>query len=131
MSTEKKACQLAVTKMVSKTAVSPCTPTKNQFISSYFLRDKSNGEKKIILNLKKLNKFIKPPHFKIEDTKTVHRLIKRDDHMTTIDLIDSYFLIPVNKNFQKYLFSFTDQLFDFNALPFGLSTVPYVFIKVM
>ena len=53
------------------------TPTEDQFISSFFLVDKPTGSKRFILNLKALNKFIIAPHFKLEDLKTVLRLVSK------------------------------------------------------
>ena len=61
----------AVNKQLAKGFISQVVPTKDQFLSTFFLTEKSNGEKRFILNLKKLNNFIDPPHFKMEDWKTV------------------------------------------------------------
>jgi hypothetical protein len=80
-----------------------------QFVSLYFLIIKSNGQKRFILNLKKLNKLIIPPHFKIEGMRTVTKLVSRDAFMIkiglTIDLIinlkDAYFLVPIRPNHQE------------------------------
>ena len=71
--------------------ISPCTPTKNQFISSFFLVDKPDGSKRFILNLKVLNKFIIAPHFTLEDLKTVLRLVSKRSWKATIDLQDNLF----------------------------------------
>ena len=90
---ENKACKKAVKELLEKGAVSLCTPCKNQYISTYFLREKSNGEYRFILNLKKLNKFIDAPHFKMESVKTALKLITCNCYMAKIDLKDSYFLI--------------------------------------
>ena len=87
---------------------------------------------RFILNLKKLNKFITAPHFKIEDMKIALKLLTRSCFMTKIDLKDGYFLIPVHKKHKKYLrFSFRGVLYEFNAIPFGLSTAPYLFTKLV
>lgn len=42
-----------------------------QFLFPVFLADETNGTKRFILNLKKLNKFIVAPHFKMEDYRKV------------------------------------------------------------
>lgn len=122
----------AIKDLLDKGAVSKCLPSKNQFLSSYFLVDKPNGGKRFILNLKKLNKFVKTSHFKMEDMKNVIRLIYPHCYMATIDLKDSYFLISVNEKYRKYLrFKFNGQLYQFNCLAFGLSTAPQVFTKLL
>lgn len=57
--------------------------------------------------------------------------------MATLDLKDAYFLVSINKNDRKMLrFQWNsdmwpNQLFEFNVLPFGLCTAPYVFTKLL
>ena len=52
--------------------------------------------------------------------------------MTTIDFKDAYFTIPMHKDQYKYLrFEWKSKLFEFTCLPFGLSSAPRVFTKVM
>nr|CAH7748210.1 unnamed protein product [Callosobruchus chinensis] len=52
-------------------AIKKVNTAPSQYLSSYFLADKSDGGKRFILNLKLLNKFLDPPHFKMEDFRTV------------------------------------------------------------
>jgi hypothetical protein len=41
-------------------------------------------------------------------------------------------MIPIADSYKKYLrFEFNGTLYEFNSLPFGLSTAPYVFTKIM
>ena len=118
--------------LLHKGAISECNPTEGQFISSYFLVDKSSGEKRFVFNLRKLNSFIEPKHFKMEDMRTVLGLISRGCFMATMDLKDAYFLIPIARSYKKYLrFCFKGKLFQFNCLPFGLCTGPRVFTKLL
>ena len=52
--------------------------------------------------------------------------------MTSLDLKDTYFAIPVHHEHRKFLrFRWGTQSFQFNSLPFGLSTAPRVFTKVL
>ena len=117
---------------MKKGAISTCKPVKGQFLSSYFLREKANGEKRFIFNLRKLNEFIVCNHFQMEDRKTVIRLITKNAYLATIDLKDAFFLIPITKRHRKYLrFTFQGKLFEFNCLPFGLCTAPLTFTKIV
>ena len=94
-----------------------------QFTSDIFLIEKPNGKNRLIINLKKLNEFLSPPHFKLEDSRTVKKLLKQDCFMSSLDLQDTYYLISVRKSFRKYLrFLFNGQLYELTCLPFGLST---------
>lgn len=113
-------------------AISQCKPCEGQFISSIFLIPKPNGKTRLILNLKNLNKFIQTEHFKLEDLRTTIKLISKDCLLSTIDLKDAYFLIKVKECSRKFLrFLWNGKLYEFNVLPFGLNTAPYVYTKIM
>lgn len=124
--------QAEIDKLLDKGAVSVCRRVDGDFLSSIFLVDKPNGDKRFILNLKNLNKFINPPHFKMEDLRTAIKLVTPDCYLATVDLKDAYFLIPVHSDHRKYLrFQFQNTCYEFNCLPFGLNTCPLVFTKIM
>lgn len=42
-----------------------------------------------------LNKFIKPPHFKLEDINIAFNMIDKNSFMSTLDLKDAYFVVPI------------------------------------
>ena len=48
----------------------------NIFVSGVFTRSKKDGSKRMILNLKRLNKFVDYMHFKIESLQNVLELIR-------------------------------------------------------
>ena len=113
-------------------AIIPCQPIKEQFLSPFFLVDKPNGQKRFVLNLKVLKKFIKKDHFKMEDWRTATKLLQKNWFMTTVDLKDAYFLVPIHKASRRFLrFNFNGTLFEFTCMPFGLSSAPYVFTKII
>lgn len=113
-------------------AIQKCKPKRNQFISPYFLVPKPNNKNRFILNLKALNKFISPPHFKLEDYRSVKNIVTPNLFMASVDLQDAYFTISVNKEHRKYLrFIFEDDLYEFTCVPFGLSTAPFLFTKIL
>lgn len=113
-------------------AVSTVTPCSSQYLSKIFLVPKSDGRHRLILNLKSLNKFLWAPHFKLEDHRTVTKILTRGCWMATLDLKDAYFLVPIFPSHRKYLrFQFMGKLYGFNCLPFGLNCAPYVFTKLM
>ena len=52
--------------------------------------------------------------------------------MTSIDLKDAYYSIPIAEEHQKYLkFIWRDQLYAFTSLPMGLTSGPRIFTKVL
>ena len=114
-------------------AISPCQSCYGEYISSTFLVPKPDGRLRFILNLKSLNRSINTKHFKLEDLRTTLKLISNNYYLATLDLKDAYFLIPINKSDRKFLrFRDVDNtLYEFNVLPFGLCTAPYVFTKLL
>nr|CAH7743069.1 unnamed protein product [Callosobruchus chinensis] len=68
----------------------------------------------------------------MEDYRTALKLIHRNNYMSTIDLKSAYFLVRVKEQDQKYLrFLFEGYLYQFTCLPFGISTNPYCFTKLL
>lgn len=129
---EEQFCSQEISRLLYMGAIESALVSELQFLSSFFIIEKPSGGWRFILNLKNLNRFIIAPHFKLEDWKTIIRLISPGDYLTSIDLIDAYFLIPVHQDDRKYLrFRFRDRLFQFKVLPFGLASAPYIFTKVM
>lgn len=52
--------------------------------------------------------------------------------MASLDLEDAYFLVPIFEQDRKFLrFQWRGRTFQFAALPFGLSTAPFIFSKIM
>lgn len=90
---------MEIERLQRKRAIVPVEPSKDQFLSSFFLVDKSSGGKRFILNLRDLNLHIEPPHFKLEDWRTVVRLMLPGTHMATLDLEDAYLLVPILESF--------------------------------
>lgn len=100
-------------------------------ISSFFLAPKKNGKWRPILNLKPLNRFIRPPHFKMETLHSILPHLRKGMWATSIDLSDAYLHIPIHPEHRRFLvFEFEGVLYQFRALPFGLSTAPRVFTRV-
>lgn len=129
---EKTLISLEIDKLLQIGAIEPCNPVEKQFLSSIFLHPKADGTWRFILNLKKLNKFINTIHFKLEDIRTATRLMSPNCYMATIDLKNAYYLLSVEKSYRQYLrFQFLNIIYEFTCLPFGLSTAPYVFTKIM
>lgn len=123
---------LSIKELLSKQVITKVRPVKHQFISNIFLTPKPDGTRRLILNLKGLNKYIKNAHFKIEDQKTVAKIIRQFSFMTTVDLKDAYYLVSINNSHRKFLrFRFKGILYQFNCLPFGISCAPRIFTKIM
>ena len=105
---------------------------QDEFVSNIFTRDKKDGSKRMILNLVKLNQFIRYQHFKMDTIDTVIDLMRANCFMASVDLSNAYFSIPVSKADRRFLrFLWHEQLYQFAVLPNGLSCAPRMFTQVL
>ena len=121
-----------VQKMLDKHAIQliPSNQANKGFHSQLFTVPKKDGGTRPIINLKKLNSFVQTVHFKMESTYMLRDLLKTGDWMTKVDLKDAYFMVPIALHHRRLLrFKWQGQTFQFNCLPFGLSSAPWVFTK--
>lgn len=128
---------LAIEKLKDLGAIQQCEPKNDQFISDIFLAPKANGGHRFILNLKHLNRFVAHSHFKMEDHRIAAKMIPKNGFMASIDLKESYLVVPIAPCHRKYLrFQFQDRnlqiiTYEFVAMPYGLSSAPLTFTKIM
>ena len=87
---------------------------------------------RVIFNLKALNQFVTYHKFKMETVESAIKLMSKCCYMSSIDLRDACYSIPIAPEFRKYLkFIWREQMFQFTALPMGLSSSPRIFTKVL
>ena len=101
------------------------------FLNQLFLVPKPNKKWRPILDLSKLNTFLKVEKFKMETPETIRTSLRQGEWVTSVDFKDAYFHIPIQEQSRKYLrFHVQGQTYQFKALPFGLSTAPMEFTVV-
>ena len=86
----------------------------------------SNGKKRLILDLRHVNFFVKKSNIKFEDAKSFLQclLVSPTAWAGLFDIKSGYHHIEIfGSGVTKY--------FKFTVLPFGLSVGPYIFSKVM
>lgn len=121
-----------VSRLLDMGAISKVKPIQNQVLSRIFTVKKSNGEDRMILDLSLINLLINKVSFKMETLAHVKDLISPSDYLASIDLSDAYFSICMNKDSKKYLrFQIKDEIFEFNVLPFGMTSSPRIFTKIL
>lgn len=123
-----------VNTLLEKCVIEPVPKTlENQgFYSTVFIVPKRQGGLRPILNLKPLNQYVVPNHFKMETLRSILKSLKKGDWAVTLDLKDAYFHIPVHQNYRQFLrFSVLGRKFQYRAMPFGLRSAPRIFTKVM
>jgi hypothetical protein len=100
--------------------------------SHMFLVRKSSGGWRPVLNLSKLNLYVDNRSFRMDTPATVLASVHKGDWLASIDLTDAYLHIPMHPDCRHLLrFSIQDRAYQFSVLPFGLSSAPYVFTKVL
>ncbi len=102
------------------------------FYSNYFLVPKKDGGLRPVLDLRRLNMYIKVLRLKMLTTAQILEATEPNEWFTTIDLKDAYFHVPIHPDHKKFLrFAFQSQAYQFEVLPFGLSLSPRVFTRVV
>ena len=103
----------------------------HQMSLGFYKVPKPNNKWRPILDLSKLNLFLKVEKFKMETPETIRTSLQQGEWVTSIDFKDAYFHIPIQEQSRKYLrFHVQGQTYQFKALPFGLSTAPLEFTVV-
>ena len=119
----------ALHQLIDKNAVERVqNPKSLGFFNRLFLVPKPNNKWRPILDLSKLNPFLKVEKFKMEAPETIRTSLQQGEWVTSVDFKDAYFHIPIQEQSSKYLrFHVQGRTYQFKALPFGLSTVPMEF----
>lgn len=91
------------------------------------------GEKlRPILDLRPLNKFIRYHHFKMEGIQVARTMIREQDWFCKIDLKDAYHSVSLSPRAKQHLgFKSKGRVYQFQVLPFGLTSAPRMFTKLM
>ena len=119
----------ALHQLIDKNAVELVhNQTSLGFFNRLFLVPKPNNKWRPILDLSKLNYFLKVEKFKMETPETIRTSLQEGEWVTSVDFKDAYFHIPIQEQSRKYLrFHVQGRTYQFKALPFGLSTAPMEF----
>jgi hypothetical protein len=95
-------CDQEVKSLLEKEAIELIEPGE-RFVSGLFVIPKRTGGFRPIVNLKALNKFVRPVHFKMEGIPLLQELIRPGDYFTKIDLRDAYLTLPLRKEDRKFV----------------------------
>ena len=113
-------------------AISQVKYSEDLLLSRIFTVKKANGKDRMILDLSELNKQIVKVSFKMETVDHIKSLIRRGDYMNSIDLSDAFFSVNLHPSCKKYVsFEFNHVCYSFNVLPFGMTSSPRIFSKVL
>ena len=120
-----------ITKLKSKRIIKRTHHENIEYVSPIFVTPKSDGDYRVILNLKQLNQFIEYQHFKMHTIKEVLQMVYKDCYMTSIDLKDAYYSVKIAENYHCFLkFQFENEFWQYVCYPNGLAPCPRKFTKL-
>jgi len=129
---ELQTIQTEINTLLQKQAIVQVQPQPDQFVSKIFVVPKRTGGKRVIIDLRELNLFIKKIKFRMENHILIQEILNKNDYMTSIDLTDAYLMIPIHPEHRKYLcFQWQNIRYQYTCLPFGLTSAPRIFTKVL
>ena len=101
------------------------------FYGRIFVVPKASGGWRPVLDLSHLNQFLQRIHFKMETASSIRDSTGRGDWAISLGLSGVYFYLLVHRRDRKWpRFAWRGRVFQFRALPFGLSLALWVFTKV-
>jgi hypothetical protein len=93
---------------------------------------KKGGKWRKIIKAQDLNEYLIRKKFKMEDARLAAAILKKGDFAVTIDISKAYHHVPVAEEMKKYLaFQYAGKVYQYQGVPFGVSTAPRVFSEVM
>ncbi|XP_013920590.1 PREDICTED: uncharacterized protein LOC106547849 [Thamnophis sirtalis] len=102
------------------------------FYAILFLVPKNSVGWRAILDLKRLNWYIKYQRFKMQSLKSILSSIRQGDLMTSVDIKEAYLHVPIHPAHRRFLrLHFAGRHFQYQALPFSPSSVPRTFTKLL
>ena len=119
--------------MLTKKAITHIRkPTTLGYYSRLFMVPKPMKRRRPVIDLSMLNNHLHVPTFKMKTAESIRKLIRKGEWVTSIDLADAYFHVPIHPQSQKYLrFQTKKGVFQFRALPFGVATAPLEFTHIV
>ena len=123
----------AISELIDRGCVIDIPPL---FINPLRVVQQSSGKGRLILDLSYLNKFVWKQSVRYEGIRTVFDLFQSGCLFFTFDLKSGYHHVEIFPDHRQYLgfswrFDSVVQYFVFMVLPFGLSSAPYTFIKLV
>ena len=100
--------------------------------SRMFSVPKGTSERRPIIDLSPMNQLLRKKHFKMEDLRKVAKCLFPGLWAVKLDLKDAYMHLRLaTAIICLFAFSLGDRIFAFQVLPFGLSTAPWAFSRVL
>ena len=93
-----------VSSMQAKGVIRQIDGNPDGAVSPFFARPKAKpGQWRPILSMKKVNKFVRYVKFKMTTVKDIKSWMQKDFYLTSLDLSDAYFSIPLHATVFKFV----------------------------
>ncbi|CAK1598322.1 unnamed protein product [Parnassius mnemosyne] len=116
--------------MISQNILEPCLSPLG-YLSKLFPVLKPDGSFRPIINLRGLNRFLRPKKFRLLNHFRVPEFLQEGDYLSKIDISQAYFHLPIKLQHRKFLAIFhRHRILQFICLPFGLATALITFARV-
>ena len=126
-----KAVQLHIDTLLKDNIISSIIYEDTRFIGKVFPVPKPDDTLRLILDVSKLNTYLKVPKFSLVKIDTVSRIINKLDFMTKIDLKSAYWQVPLHPSTRPWMsFAWGEKYYCFKVLPFGVASAPYFFDRI-
>ncbi|GFX39857.1 retrovirus-related Pol polyprotein from transposon 17.6 [Trichonephila clavipes] len=103
-------------------------PSSAEYASPIVMVKKKDGSSRMCIDYRKLNQKLVKDKFPLPIIEDVLDTLQEAKVYSTLDLRNGFFHVDVDEDCRKYTsFIFPDGQFEFNKVPFGLSTSPGVF----
>ena len=131
-SDKEQALNVMIKDLLVKNAIQPISNETKAFFSRVFLVPKRTGGYRLVIDLSVLNQYMYVQPFKMDTTAVIRSSLAPNMWATSIDMSDAYFHVPIHHSQHQFLaFTVGNQRYQFKALPFGLSSAPWVFTTIM
>jgi len=124
----------SVSKMMAEGDVPRLPPGEKPMVVSLLgvVPKRGNNKFRLTVNMRYVNRHLGKKIFKFEGLKDLADLAERRDHAVSYDLMPGYYHVGLHPRSRTFVgFSWKGQYYVYSCLPFGLSTAPWVFSKVM
>ncbi|GFV30702.1 retrovirus-related Pol polyprotein from transposon 17.6 [Trichonephila clavipes] len=103
-------------------------PSSSEYASPIVMVKKKDGSSRMCIDYRKLNQKLVKDKFPLPIIEDVLDTLQEAKVYSTLDLRNGFFHVDVDEDCRKYTsFIVPDGQFEFNKIPFGLSTSPGVF----
>lgn len=119
-------------RLMEKGAWEPAPSGEHRWLSGAFLVPKGDGGWRLVINLSRLNTWVRKKRCRFETLKQLRHIARKGDWMISWDISDGFYHVPIHPDHRKYFRFLVDgEVLQMRSLPMGYCNSPQIFTKVM